>query len=197
MWSRGPSWRRPHFRVEVPVPLTGPGSTRGNTMTNSLKAAEGRVRRLIGRTNRSHGTTTWSYELTSEVDNIEVVSGPRIPHAPDPSVLAAVRRRPGRVPVLRGGRDRSLVPARAPHRRRHGDHRRLRRAPASGADARAPKRSAPVTPPRLPPRRTSRGHRPRAASRPSRDTRPRAASGTDSIAPPAGRPSGAAWPLRR
>jgi hypothetical protein len=46
-------------------------------MTNSLKAAEGRVRRLISRTNRSHGTTTWSYELTSEVDNIEVVSGPR------------------------------------------------------------------------------------------------------------------------
>ena len=46
-------------------------------MTNSLKAAEGRVRRLIRRTNRSHGTTTWSYELTSEVDNIEVVSGPQ------------------------------------------------------------------------------------------------------------------------
>jgi hypothetical protein len=45
-------------------------------MTNSLKAAEDRVRRLIRRTNRSHGTTTWSYELTSEVDNIEVVSGP-------------------------------------------------------------------------------------------------------------------------
>ena len=46
-------------------------------MTNSLKAAEGRVQRLISRTNRSHGTTTWSYELTSEVDNIEVVSGRR------------------------------------------------------------------------------------------------------------------------
>jgi hypothetical protein len=46
-------------------------------MTNSLKAAESRVRRLISRTNRSHGTTTWRYELTSEVDNIEVVSGPR------------------------------------------------------------------------------------------------------------------------
>jgi hypothetical protein len=35
------------------------------------------VRRLITRVNRSHGTTSWSYELTSEVDNIEVVSGPR------------------------------------------------------------------------------------------------------------------------
>ena len=45
-------------------------------MTNSLTAAEGMVRRLITRVNRSHGTTTWSYELTSEVDNIEVVSGP-------------------------------------------------------------------------------------------------------------------------
>jgi hypothetical protein len=46
-------------------------------MTNSLTAAEGMVRRLITRVNRSHGTTAWSYELTSEVDNIEVVSGPR------------------------------------------------------------------------------------------------------------------------
>ena len=46
-------------------------------MTNSLKAAESKVRRLIMRTNRSHGTTSWSYELTSEVDNIEVVSGQR------------------------------------------------------------------------------------------------------------------------
>jgi hypothetical protein len=45
-------------------------------MTNSLTAAEGLVRRLITRVNRSHGTTTWSYELTSEVDNIEVASGP-------------------------------------------------------------------------------------------------------------------------
>ena len=46
-------------------------------MTNSLKGAESKVRRLITSTNRSHGTTSWSYELTSEVDNIEVVSGPR------------------------------------------------------------------------------------------------------------------------
>jgi hypothetical protein len=45
-------------------------------MTNSTTAAEGMVRRLITRVNRSRGTTAWSYELTSEVDNIEVVSGP-------------------------------------------------------------------------------------------------------------------------
>jgi hypothetical protein len=45
-------------------------------MTNSLKAAEGKVRRLIARANRAHRGATWSYELTSEVDNIEVVSGP-------------------------------------------------------------------------------------------------------------------------
>ena len=45
-------------------------------MTNSLKAAEGKVRRLIARANRAHRGATWCYELTSEVDNIEVVSGP-------------------------------------------------------------------------------------------------------------------------
>jgi hypothetical protein len=45
-------------------------------MTNSLTAAEGMVRRLIARTNRSHPTTRWCYELTSEVDNIAVVSRP-------------------------------------------------------------------------------------------------------------------------
>ncbi|HEX4434799.1 MAG TPA: hypothetical protein VH012_08210 [Acidimicrobiales bacterium] len=60
--------------MEVPA-LTGPGNTWGNTMTNSLKAAEAKVRRLIAGTNRAHGAGTWSYELTSEVDNIEVVSG--------------------------------------------------------------------------------------------------------------------------
>jgi hypothetical protein len=42
-------------------------------MTNSLNAAEGMVRRLITRANRAHGATSWSYELTSDVDNIEVV----------------------------------------------------------------------------------------------------------------------------
>jgi hypothetical protein len=45
-------------------------------MTDSLKAAEGKVRRLIARANRADAGATWSYELTSEVDNIEVVSGP-------------------------------------------------------------------------------------------------------------------------
>ena len=43
-------------------------------MTNSLQAAEAKVRRLIGRANRSHGGSHWDYELTSDVDNIEVVS---------------------------------------------------------------------------------------------------------------------------
>jgi hypothetical protein len=61
--------------VEVPA-LTGSGSTWGKIMTNSLKAAEAKVRRLIAGTNRSHGTDAWCYELTSEVDNIEVVSAP-------------------------------------------------------------------------------------------------------------------------
>ena len=47
-------------------------------MTNSLKAAEGRVRRLISENQPlARHRATWSYELTSEVDNIEVVSGPR------------------------------------------------------------------------------------------------------------------------
>jgi hypothetical protein len=62
--------------VEVPSPARGRAAHGGNNMTNSLKAAEGMVRRLIRGTNRSYGTTTWTYELTSEVDNIEVVSGP-------------------------------------------------------------------------------------------------------------------------
>ena len=45
-------------------------------MTNSLKSAEEMVGHLIGSANRSHRGATWSYELTSEVDNIEVASGP-------------------------------------------------------------------------------------------------------------------------
>jgi hypothetical protein len=45
-------------------------------MTNSITVAEGMVRRLIARANRSHVGGRWSYELTSEVDNIEVVSTP-------------------------------------------------------------------------------------------------------------------------
>jgi len=46
-------------------------------MTKSLNAAEGKVRRLIAGANRAHGAATWSYEITSEVGNIEVVRGPR------------------------------------------------------------------------------------------------------------------------
>jgi hypothetical protein len=42
-------------------------------MRNTLREAEGKVVRLVARANRSHGDGTWSYELTSEVDNIEVV----------------------------------------------------------------------------------------------------------------------------
>ena len=44
-------------------------------MANNLEAAENMVRDLIASANRSHGTATWDYELTSDVDNIEVVSG--------------------------------------------------------------------------------------------------------------------------
>jgi hypothetical protein len=44
-------------------------------MNNSLKAAETMVRCLVARANRTHGAGTWSYELTSDVENIEVVSG--------------------------------------------------------------------------------------------------------------------------
>jgi hypothetical protein len=44
-------------------------------MTNSLRDAEHKVARLVARTNRLHIDAVWSYELTSEVDNIEVVSG--------------------------------------------------------------------------------------------------------------------------
>ncbi len=41
-------------------------------MTNSLKAAEKMVQHLIAAANRSHGAGSWDYELTSDVDNIEV-----------------------------------------------------------------------------------------------------------------------------
>ena len=43
-------------------------------MTNSITVAEAMVRRLITRANCVHVGASWSYELTSEVDNIEVVS---------------------------------------------------------------------------------------------------------------------------
>ena len=45
-------------------------------MTNSLEQAEQMVAQLIDAANRSHTADTWRYELTSEVDNIEVASGP-------------------------------------------------------------------------------------------------------------------------
>ena len=50
--------------------------TNDDMMTDSLERAERMVVRLIERANRSHAESTWSYELTSEVDNIEVASGP-------------------------------------------------------------------------------------------------------------------------
>jgi hypothetical protein len=42
----------------------------------SLDGAEQMVRHLIDQTNRSHRETSWRYELTSDVDNIEVTSAP-------------------------------------------------------------------------------------------------------------------------
>ena len=44
-------------------------------MRDSLEAAEQRVEKLIAKANRAHRGAGWSYELTSEVDNIEVISG--------------------------------------------------------------------------------------------------------------------------
>jgi hypothetical protein len=46
----------------------------GSMQAQSLEHAEDMVRRLIAQTNRSHLDTSWRYQLTSEVDNIEVVS---------------------------------------------------------------------------------------------------------------------------
>ena len=46
-------------------------------MTNSITVAEAMVRRLITRANLAHVGARWSYELTSDVDNIDVASGPR------------------------------------------------------------------------------------------------------------------------
>jgi hypothetical protein len=48
--------------------------TQSSVREQSLERAEEMVRRLIAETNRSHLETSWRYELTSEVDNIEVVS---------------------------------------------------------------------------------------------------------------------------
>ncbi len=47
----------------------------GAVMTSSMKTAEQMVVALIERTNRSHDEASWDYELTSDVDNIEVASG--------------------------------------------------------------------------------------------------------------------------
>jgi hypothetical protein len=44
--------------------------------TDSLEGAERMVGQLIDAANRSHTEGTWHYELTSEVDNIEVVTDP-------------------------------------------------------------------------------------------------------------------------
>ena len=43
-------------------------------MTQNLKIAEQMVKRLIADTNQAHFQETWRYELTNEVDNIDVVS---------------------------------------------------------------------------------------------------------------------------
>ena len=47
---------------------------KGSVRAYSLEGAEDMVRHLIAETNRSHLGTSWRYELTSEVDNIAVVS---------------------------------------------------------------------------------------------------------------------------
>jgi hypothetical protein len=43
-------------------------------MTQNLKIAEQMVVRLIAETNRDHYESHWTYELTSDVSNIEVVA---------------------------------------------------------------------------------------------------------------------------
>ncbi len=49
---------------------------KSNLMKDSLERAERMVVALMKSANRSHTEATWRYELTSEVDNIEVVPGP-------------------------------------------------------------------------------------------------------------------------
>jgi len=49
---------------------------KSNLMKDSLERAERMVVALMKSANRSHAEATWKYELTSEVDNIEVVPGP-------------------------------------------------------------------------------------------------------------------------
>ena len=48
-------------------------------MTQSLESAEQMVRQLMTEANRSHADADWRYELTSDVDNIEVVPELGIP----------------------------------------------------------------------------------------------------------------------
>jgi hypothetical protein len=43
-------------------------------VTDTLKIAEQMVRDLIAETNRAHLDANWYYELTSDVDNIDVTS---------------------------------------------------------------------------------------------------------------------------
>jgi len=43
-------------------------------MTRSLREAEQMVRQLIEDTNRSQSEAEWGYEVTSDVDNIEVAT---------------------------------------------------------------------------------------------------------------------------
>jgi hypothetical protein len=47
-------------------------------MICELRRAEDEVVRLLERVNRAHHDAVWGYELTSEVDNIEVVSKPGV-----------------------------------------------------------------------------------------------------------------------
>ena len=44
-------------------------------MTYDLKVAEQMVQHLIADANRAHLESSWRYELTSDVDNIEVAPG--------------------------------------------------------------------------------------------------------------------------
>jgi hypothetical protein len=52
----------------------GSDVTQTSMQMESLDGAERMVRHLIDKTNRSHRETSWRYELTSDVDNIEVTS---------------------------------------------------------------------------------------------------------------------------
>ena len=61
-------------------------------MTQNLKIAEQMVKRLIAETNQAHFPLTWRYELTNEVDNIDVVSEHEHQHLAHPPLLAALRR---------------------------------------------------------------------------------------------------------